>query len=351
MKTALVHDWLIEPGGGEKVLDALTELFPGALHALFSQKPNVHTTFLQKIPGLQKHYRSFLPLFPLAISTFDLSEYNLILSSSHCVAKSVRVLPHQTHICYCHTPMRYAWEPHLTPMSLPKKTLLAPLLSALRSYDKKTSSRVDHFIANSSHVSERIRRYYNRSSTIIHPPVDIHLFSIKEEQDYYFTCSRLVPYKRIDLLIDAFTKLPDKKLFICGDGPARKNLEAKASSNIRFLGHLSDVEYRKTLSGAKAFLHAGEEDFGIAMAEAQSAGVPVVAYGVGGARDIVIEGETGLFFQEQKSGALLDAISHFEGLSFDKEHICKSAERFGKERFKREIERFILSIQEFEQRI
>lgn len=346
MKIALVHDWLIEPGGGEKVLDTLTELFPGALHALFSQKPNVHTTFLQKVPGIQKHYRSFLPLFPLAISTFDLSEYNLILSSSHCVAKSVRVLPHQTHICYCHTPMRYAWESHLTPMSLAKKTLLAPFLSALRSYDKKTSSRVDHFIANSTHVSERIRRYYNRSSTVIHPPVDTHLFSTSEKQDYYFTCSRLVPYKRVDLLTCAFAKMPDKTLLICGDGPERKTLQAKAPSNVRFLGRLSDVEYRKTLSRAKAFLHAGEEDFGIAMAEAQSAGVPVIAYGVGGARDILIENETGLFFDEQNSEALLDTISHFEGIAFDPEHIRKSAERFSKERFKREIARFILSIRE-----
>lgn len=346
MRTAVVHDWLIEPGGGEKVLDTLIELFPGTLHALFSQKPNVRTTFLQKIPGIQKHYRSFLPLFPLAISTFDLSEYSLILSSSHCLAKSVRVLPHQTHICYCHTPMRYAWEPHLIPMSFPKKILIAPLLSALRSYDKKTSSRVDHFIANSTHVSKRIRRYYNRESTVIHPPVDTHLFSIKEEQDYYFTCSRLVPYKRVDLLIKTFTKLPDKRLLICGDGPQRKSLQVEAPPNVQFLGRLSDSEYRKTLSSAKAFLHAGEEDFGIAMAEAQSAGVPVIAYGVGGARDIVIGGETGLFFREQKSEALLETLTHFERVAFDKEHIRKNAERFGKERFKQEIEKFILSIQE-----
>lgn len=342
MKIALVHDWLVHPGGGEKVLFALSELFPSTLHALFSQRPNVQTTFLQKIPGIEKYYRSFLPLFPMAISTLDLSSYDLILSSSHCVAKSVRTQSHQTHICYCHTPMRYAWEPHLTPMSPVKKALSAPIFSALRSYDKKTSKRVDHFIANSTHVAKRIETYYNRTSTIIHPPVDTHLFSLaKKREAYYFTTSRLVPYKRLDLLIATFALLPNQTLLICGDGPERKALQSKAPPNVQFLGHLSDERYRKMLSEAKAFLHAGEEDFGIAMAEAQSAGVPVIAYGVGGSRDIVIENETGLFFEEQSAVAITQAIAQFETLTFDQSHIRKSAERFSRERFDREILKFL----------
>ncbi|NGX60366.1 MAG: GDP-mannose-dependent alpha-(1-6)-phosphatidylinositol monomannoside mannosyltransferase, partial [Chlamydiae bacterium] len=308
MKTALVHDWLVTEGGSEKVLKALAELFPGPIYTLF-QKDNsneaIHTSFLQKIPGIQKYYRNFLPLFPFALKSFDLSSYDLIVSSSHCVAKSVAVLPHQTHICYCHTPMRYAWEAHLTPMHPIKKLLAKPVLKALQLYDQKTASRVDHFIANSTHVASRIRRFYGREATVIHPPVDTHLFSIApEREDYFFTCARLVPYKRIDLLLETFAKLPKERLLIAGDGPQKEVLKRKAPNNVTFLGYLPDVRYRETLSKAKAFLHAAEEDFGIVLVEAQSAGIPVIAYGVGGSRDIVTPKKTGLFFEEQTPESL-----------------------------------------------
>jgi len=344
LKIALVHDWLVTQGGSEKVLNVLQELFEGPLYTLFKNPTfDAHTTFLQKIPGIQKHYRNLLPFFPLAIKQIDLSEYDLILSSSHCMAKSVRILPHQTHICYCHTPMRYAFEPHLTPMRPLKRHLAKPLLKYLRSFDRKSSDGVDYFIANSRHVQSRIKRFYDRSSTVIHPPVDTHLFSIASKPDsYFFTSSRLVPYKRIDLLIKTFASKPDKQLLIAGEGPQEEFLKQMAPKNVTFLGHLPEASYRETLSKARAFLHAAEEDFGIAMAEAQSAGVPVIAYGVGGAQDIVIPGETGLLFDRQEQDSLVRALQEFERIEFDPQRLRDHAEQFSTEKFRKKMQGFVL---------
>jgi glycosyltransferase involved in cell wall biosynthesis len=337
VKIALVHDWLVTKGGSEKVLKALAELFPGTIYTLFKGEEaddSIHTSFLQKIPGIQKHYRNLLPLFPLAIESFDLSSYDLIISSSHCIAKSIRVQPRQIHICYCHTPMRYAWEDHLNYMHPIKRFLAKPLLQYLRSYDRKTASRVDHFVANSTHVAKRIKRFYGREATVIHPPIDTHLFSISSKrEDYYFTCCRLVPYKRVDLLLDTFANVPSKKLLIAGTGPQEKFLRKKSPPNVTFLGYLSEVNYREILSKAKAFLHAGEEDFGITMLEAQSSGIPVISYGVGGSRDIVVPEKTGLFFEKQNTESLSKTIQEFEKMQWNPFAIKKSAEKYSRKYF------------------
>ena len=344
MKTALVHDWLVTEGGSEKVLKALAELFPGTLYTLFKgplADPAIQTSFLQKIPGITKHYRKFLPLFPLAIESFDLSDYDLIISSSHCVAKSVRVKPHQTHICYCHTPMRYIWEQGFTP----NKLLAKPFVKFLRSYDKKTASRVDHFIANSAHVADRIQRFYGRVATVIHPPVDTDSFHIaSKRENYFFTCTRLVPYKKVDLLLETFAKLPEKRLLIVGEGSQKKSLQKKAPKNVTFLGYLPDDEYRNVLSKAKAFLHAAEEDFGIALVEAQSAGVPVIAYGVGGSRDIITAEKTGLLFDKQTPESLLETMQQFETMRFNPFAIKKHAEKFSKQKFQEKIRKYVSQV-------
>jgi glycosyltransferase involved in cell wall biosynthesis len=236
MKCALVHDWLVQKGGGESVLEALMELFDGPLYTLFAKEPlkdrPLHTSYLQKIPQIAKFYRTLLPLFPSAIESLDLSPYDLILSSSHTVAKGVITRPGQIHICYCHTPLRCAWDP--TPFHLNQvNPLLRPaaklLFSNLRKWDQKTHTRVDHFIANSNYVAQRIEACYGRKATVIHPPVDVDRFQIAEKHsDYYITCSRLVPYKRVDLLLQAFEKLPQKKLLVVGTGPEQSKLKAAA---------------------------------------------------------------------------------------------------------------------------
>lgn len=350
MKIAYVHDWLVNEGGSEKVLKCLLDLNSGPIFTLFKgnqisfANQEIHSSFLQKIPGIQRYYRNLLPLFPFAMRCFDLSDFELIISSSHCVAKTIPIQNGQKHICYCHTPMRYAWQMQFAHMSFLKKIIANPLLIAMRNYDQKTTQKVDHFIANSTHVAARIQKYYGRDSTVIFPPVDTHLFSIAEQKEnYYFTCARLVPYKRIDLLIDAFKFFPKLKLWIAGEGPEKNKLIAKAPKNVSFLGYLPDQKYREVLSKARAFLHAGEEDFGIALAEAQSAGIPVIAYGVGGSCDIIIPEKTGLFFHKQTIQDLCLAIEIFEQKkeNFDACSIKEHAELFSRRNFAEKIDAFI----------
>lgn len=358
MKIALVHDWLLGIGGGEKVLEALCELYEGPIYTLLKDEKalkdtifarrQLHTSFLQHFPSVKSYYRNLLPFFPLAIEQFDLSKYDLIFSSSHAVAKGVKTHPGQLHICYCHTPMRYAWDLHafhLAHLNLLKKWMARPILHYLRQWDKKTQARVDHFIANSHCVAKRIEKNYGRTATVIHPPVDTHLMSISSKREnYYFTCSRLVPYKRIDLLVDAFAKMPDKQLVVIGEGPEMKKLKSKATKNVELLGHQEDGVLREMLSRSKAFLFAAEEDFGIVLVEAQASGIPIIAFGSGGSLDTVLPGQTGIFFKEQTPESLIEAIGKFEKMQddFEPEKIRKHALQFSKERFQREIEAFIL---------
>ncbi len=306
---------------------------------------NVKSSFIQKLPLAKTQYRNYLPLFPLAIERFDLKEYDLIISSSHAVAKGVKTGENQLHICYCHTPMRYAWdlqEEYLSSMGSIKGGFARQVLKYLRQWDLKTVGRVDHFIANSFFVAERISRLYHRPATVIYPPVATHLFSPYEvKENYYLTVSRLVPYKRVDLIVQAFNSMPSRKLIVVGEGPERARLQAAAGPNIEFLGFQPDETVRSLMERAKGFVFAAEEDFGISPLEAQAAGTPVIAYGRGGSLETVIEGETGLFFNEQSSQSIVLAIEQFEKEAWNSGVIRSHSENFSADRFKREFKQFI----------
>ncbi len=359
MKTAIIHEWLVTQAGAESVLQSIYSLFPGTIHTLFhdpdelieTQWENVEiiTSMLQKIPFAKKHYRAFLPLFPMAVEQFDLREYNLILSSSYAVAKGVLSSSDQLHICYCHTPMRYVWDltfQYLEVSNLQKglkSFLVRAIFHYIRTWDAISAMRVNEFIANSSYIAKRIEKCYNRSATVIYPPVDVEKFSISDKKDNYFIIiSRLVPYKRIDLLIRAFNelKLP---LLIIGEGPAKKKLKSIAKKNIHFLGYQSFEELEIYLKKARAFVYSAEEDFGIVNVEAQAAGIPVIAYGRGGALETVIENETGLFFYKQDVYTIINAINEFlsKEETFDPQRIRKNAERFPRSRFEYEFKTFV----------
>ena len=363
MKSVIVHDWLISQGGAELVLEEIYKLYPSPIYTLLYDSVNfseswlknaeVHTSFIQKLPMSKKYYRYYLPLFPLAIEQFDLSEFDLIISSSHAVAKGVLKNSRQTHICYCHTPMRYAWDlyhQYIKQLNLDKgmKGFIAKLIfHYIRMWDYTSSQRVDHFVANSQSVAERIKKTYGRTAEVIYPPVDTDFFSINEKrEDYYITVSRLVPYKRMDIIVGAFSLRKDKKLLVVGDGPDYERLKRMAGKNVEFLGRLSRVHLRSYLEKARAFVHMAEEDFGIAMVEAQACGIPVIAYGKGGASEVVINEKTGILFWKQTPEELLKAIDRFERLeeSFMPKSIRANAERFSKEVFRKKFMAFVDSV-------
>jgi glycosyltransferase involved in cell wall biosynthesis len=374
MKIALVHDWLVSFAGSERVIEQILAVFPDAdLFALVDFLPEserggifkkARTSFLQHVPFSRRHYRSYLPLMPFAVEHFDLSSYDLILSSSHAVAKGVRKQDGQLHICYCHTPMRYAWD--LREQYLRESGLGTGLtgiaaravLERLRSWDARTATRVDHFIANSRYIAERIRRSYGRESTVIYPPVDVEAFTVsRARDDFYLAASRMVPYKRMDLIVEAFKSLPDRKLIVIGDGPDFQKVSRRAGRNVRILGHVPGNELRAYLQTARAFIFAAEEDFGIIPVEAQACGTPVIAYGRGGAVETVVplqthgaersadyhSAPTGVFFKEQTPESLVRAIHLFEDNAhrFDHDVIRSNAERFNTIRFKNEYRTFV----------
>lgn len=347
MKIAIVHDWLMSQGGAERVLEEILRLYPSPVFTLFQSRENnltdVKRSFLQNFP--LAHYRHYLPLYPLAIEQFDLKEYDLIISSSHAVAKGVKTHSNQLHICYCHTPMRYAWdleEQYLESMGSLKAVVARQVLKYLRRWDLNSVPRVDAFIANSHYIAERIRRVYGREATVIYPPVATHLFTPKESKEaFYLTISRLVPYKRVDLIVEAFNQMPSKQIKIVGVGPEFNKLHKKANGNIEFLGFQSDEAIRDLVASAKGFIFAADEDFGIAPVEAQAAGTPVIAYGRGGALETVIAGKTGLFFEEQSALSLIKAIEEFEKINWNGKLIRSHSEKFGTDRFKKEFKQFI----------
>ncbi len=355
MKTAVVHDWLISFGGAEKVLNEILELYPSPVFTLLASldqkrsgnigKYAITHSFIQNLPRAETQYRNYLPFFPLAIERFNLSEYDLIISSSHAVAKGVKKKKEQLHICYCHTPMRYAWdleEHYLNTMGFIKATAAKQILKYLRKWDLKTSDRVDTFIANSHFVAERIRRLYGREATVIYPPVSIDRFKPQQKKEnFYLTVSRLVPYKRVDLIVEAFNQMPHKTLKIVGTGPEMENLQKKGNSNIEFLGFQSDEVVQTLLASAKGFIFAAEEDFGIAPLEAQASGTAVIAYGRGGSLETIISEKTGLFFQEQIVADLLTTIELFETMQWDASFIRAHSEQFDKEQFKKKFKQFI----------
>lgn len=356
MKVAIIHDWLVVNGGAEKVLDEILDMYPGAdIFTLVDYLPDskrdwlgnskVNTSVIQKLPFAKSKYRTYLPLFPYAIEQFDLSAYDLVISSSYAVAKGVITGPDQKHICYCHSPARYSWDlqgQYLKESGLDKglKSILARyFLHKFRLWDVRSSFGVDTFIANSKFISKRINKCYRRSSTVVHPPVDISRFTVCEDKEEYFlAASRLVPYKRIDLIVSAFTNLPEYKLKVIGDGPEMEKIKAIAEGydNIEILGFQSDSSMLDHMQKAKAFVFAAEEDFGIIPLEAQACGTPVIAFGKGGALETVIDGKTGIHFSEQKEDCLIDAVLDFDSKSghFDTAEIRSNAERFSSKNFR-----------------
>jgi glycosyltransferase involved in cell wall biosynthesis len=358
-KSALIHDWLVGIAGGERVLESIFELFPSPIYTLIKDREKlkgssfenceIYSSFIEKLPFAKEQFRYYLPLFPIAVERFDLREYPLIISSSHAVAKGIRKSPDQLHICYCHTPMRYAWdlrEHYLSSLGWKRRVLARPALTYLRKWDLKTESRVDYFIANSHYVAERIWRIYGRKATVIYPPVNTHLFQIDpKREDYYFTCSRLVAYKQVDLIVKAFSLMPNRQLMVVGDGPEMKKIRSITTPNIQLLGHLSDEQMRTLLQRARAFVFAAEEDFGIAPVEAQAAGLPVIAYGKGGTLETVVEGKTGVFFHQQTPTSLCEGIRKFEKMDFDPDEMRTHAHSFSKIRFQREFQAYVESLQ------
>lgn len=358
MKVALVHDWLNGMRGGEKILEVLAEIFPEAHIFTLLYEPEkispvinrlkIATSFIQKMPWAKKYYRYYLPLFPFAVERFDLTGYDLVISTSHCVAKGVKVPEGVLHICYCFTPMRYVWDFSKEYFAGSKGYfLIKPFLWYLKIWDKRTSERPDYFLSISETVSYRIKKYYNRESKVIYPPVDTDFFipMDKNEAGYYLIVSALVPYKMIDIAVKAFNNL-GLPLRIIGSGTEAERLKKIAKPNIEFLGWQSDEIVRDNYAGCRGFIFPGVEDFGITILEAQSCGRPVIAYRAGGAEETVEDSKTGIFFPEQTEGALIEAVKRFEkiGGMFDKEAMRRNALKYNKKRFKEEIKNEIQNL-------
>lgn len=365
VKIAIVCDWLVTYAGAERVLEQMLEVFPEAdLFALVDFVPEeqrgfLHgkqprTTFIQHLPGARKHYRQYLPLMPLAIEQLDLSGYDVVLSSSHCVAKGVLTGPDQLHISYVHSPIRYAWDlqhQYLHEAGLEhglKSWLARIILHYMRIWDTRTANGVDAFIANSQFIARRIRKVYGREAEVIYPPVDISKFNLcTEKEDYYLTASRMVPYKKMKLIVEAFNQMPDKNLVVIGTGPEYAKTKAIAGPNITMMGYQPDDVLQDKMQHAKAFVFAAEEDFGITPVEAQACGTPVIAYGRGGALETVKDGETGCFFKEQTVESIQNAINCFERLqvrdftSFTAAKCRNQAENFSIQRFRKALGEFV----------
>ncbi len=358
---AIAHDWFASYAGSERVVEQMLAVYPQAdLFSLvdfldasqrsFIQNKTVQTSFIQNLPFARRAFRQYLPLMPLAVEQFDLSAYDLVISSSHAVTKGVITGPDQLHLCMCYSPIRYAWDlqhQYLRESGAGKGVkgwLVRWMLHKIRQWDYRTANGVDHFIAISDFIARRIWKVYRRRATVIYPPVDVDAFEVtQQKQDFYLAASRLVPYKRIDLIVRAFAQMPDRQLVVIGDGPEMMRLRSFTSNNIKLLGYQSSPVLKEYLQAAKAFIFAAEEDFGILPVEAQAAGTPVIAYGRGGALETVVEGKTGLFFEQQTVEHLIGAIDAFEDqpVNFDPWVIRQNAERFSVQRFQREFQSFV----------
>ncbi|WP_404471174.1 glycosyltransferase [Vreelandella venusta] len=365
MKVAIVHDWLTTWAGAEKALAELLACYPqaeifttvnflpkGEIPCLVGR--TIHTSFIQKLPGAKKHYRRYLPLMPLAIEQFDLKGFDLILSSSHAVAKGVISDPGALHICYCYSPMRYAWDMQHQYLRQSGNAqglvswLMRWQLHRLRQWDYISAQRVDHFIAISHYIERRIETFYRREAAVIYPPVAVEKFRHDRPREaFYLTASRMVPYKRIDLIVEAFTQTPERQLVVIGDGPDFKQLKEKAGPNITLLGFQPDRVLIDYLERAQAFIFMAEEDFGILPVEAQAAGAPVIGYGVGGLKETIVNGVTGLHVAEQSTSALLTSLAHFETrrqedpTAYAPEACAQQAKHFDRSVFSNEITTFI----------
>ena len=360
INSVILHEWLTVFAGAELVLKSIYKSYPSPIYTLIHDEKfpindigsniAINTSFIQKLPLSKKKYRNYLPLFPLAIEQFDLRKYDLVLSSSYAVTKNVLTHNNQLHICYCHSPIRYAWDlyfQYLKEAKLEKGLkafIVKMVLHYIRNWDYIASNRVDHFIANSNYIAKRIKKVYNREAVVIYPPVSVDRFDINSvKENYYLTASRMVPYKKIDLIVESFNHMPDKKLLVVGDGPDFKKIKAKAGKSIELLGYLPFEKLKEHMQKAKAFIFAAEEDFGIVPLEAQACGTPVIAFGKGGSAETILNDRTGVFFYKQDPQNLMEAVLRFESNQhmFDPIEIRKNAERFSTDRFIKEYTSFV----------
>ena len=360
MKVGIVHEWLASYAGSERVVEQMLEVYPQAsLYTLVDFLPEserswlddrlVTTSFLQRLPLARRRFRGYLPLMPLAIEQFDLSGHDVVISSNHAVAKGVLTRADQLHVSYVHTPIRYAWDlqhQYLRETGLDRKLrglLVRIVLHYLRLWDRASADRVDVFVANSHYVARRIWKTYRRPAHVVYPPVDVDRFAFCEhKEDFYVTASRLVPYKKVDLVVEAFNRL-GRPLVVIGDGPDFQKIAAGAASNVQMLGYQSQPQMESYLRRAKAFVFAADEDFGITPVEAQACGTPVIALAKGGALETVVDGVSGLFFAEQTPASLVAAVEQFEARQreFEPESIRAHAEQFRPERFRQEFAEII----------
>ncbi len=360
-RVAVVHDWLVTYAGAERVLEQILSLFPDAdvytvIDVLagdardFLHGAHVYTSFLQKLPVLRHRHRALLPMMPFAIEQLDVSGHDLVISSSHAVAKGVITGPDQLHLCYCHSPIRYAWDlqhEYLREagMQRMKEWMARWYLHRLRIWDVRTANGVDEFAANSNYVARRLHKIYRRDAHVIHPPVNVDAFTVRtDKDDFYLAASRMVPYKRMPLIVEAFRAMPDRRLVVIGDGPDLRRVQRLASANVEVLGWQPFEIVRDLMQRARAFLFAAEEDFGITPVEAMACGTPVIAYGSGGVRESVVDGMTGLFFDEQTVPSIAHALHRFdvEQRRFDPATIRNRAEQFDIPRFRERFAAFVM---------
>ena len=369
MKVAIVCDWLVTYAGAEKVLEQILNVFPDAdLFALvdfipegqrdFIKNKKVTTTFIQNMPKAKTKYRNYLPFMPIAIEQLDVSAYDLVISSSHCVAKGILTGPDQIHISYVHSPIRYAWDlqhQYLKEAGLThglKSKIARLIMHYMRIWDTRTSNGVDYFIANSKFIGRRIWKCYRRESDVIYPPVDVEKFQLcTEKEDFYMTASRMVPYKKMGLIVEAFNHMPDKKLIVIGKGPEFDKIQKVAGPNVTLMGYQPDDVLRDYMERAKAFVFAAEEDFGITPVEAQACGTPVIAYGKGGALETVRgygkeTNPTGIFFYHQNIESIIGAVEKFDKIrnQISYEDCRRHAESFSIPRFQKEFRDYVDNI-------
>lgn len=360
-RVAIVHDFLYCYGGAERVIEQILNIYPDAdLFSLFDFLPPgerdfihnkpVKTSFIQRLPWARRKHRGYLPLMPLAVEQLDVSGYDVVISSSYVAAKGVLTRPDQLHICYCHSPVRFAWDlqhQYLKEAGLThglKSVAARVLLHYIRSWDLRSAHGVDVYVTNSRFVSRRVQKVYRRSSTVIHPPVDVDNFTRRSKKDDFFvTASRLVGYKRVDLIVEAFNRMPEHRLVVIGEGPEFEKIRVKAGPNVTLLGHQPFESLRDYMQRARAFVFAAEEDFGIVPVEAQACGTPVIAFGRGGATETVVDGVTGTFFDEQTPESLVRAVGRFDARArgWDASLIRRNAERFSAARFRNEFENLV----------
>lgn len=355
--TAIIHEWLVSYAGSERCVESFTNIWKDAdvfalvdflndeQRKIILKGKKAHTSFIQNLPFARKKHRYYLPLFPTAIEHINVSKYKLIISSSHAVSKGVKKNPDQLLICYCHSPMRYAWDQAEHYLTGIKGSFAKAFMNYLRKWDLKSAENVNYFIANSHHIAEKIKRIYNRDSDVIYPPVDVDKFEVSvKKDDYYLIASRFVPYKKVDLVVEAFNKMPDKKLLVVGSGPDKEKVKAIAGSNIEFLPHLEFPQLKEYMMKAKAFVFAAEEDFGIVIVEAMACGTPVIALNKGGTAESVIDGKTGIHFNKQTPESIIEAVKAFEKRIdyFDVQSIRNHAEKFSRKNFEENMKKFVI---------